>query len=63
MRFPVTAAKPTPAPALFTTPVLTEETFDKFRALIYEKTGIHMRDGKQILIANRLRKPDYCILA
>jgi chemotaxis protein methyltransferase CheR len=37
-------------------PLLTQETFDKFRALIYEKTGIHMRDGKQILIANRLRR-------
>jgi len=37
-------------------PVLTQEMFDKFRALIYEKTGIHMRDGKQILIANRLRR-------
>jgi chemotaxis protein methyltransferase CheR len=35
---------------------LSQETFDKFRALIYEKTGIHMREGKQILIANRLRK-------
>jgi len=37
-------------------PVLTQEMFDKFRALIHEKTGIHMREGKQILIANRLRK-------
>ena len=37
-------------------PVLTQEMFDKFRALIHEKSGIHMRDGKQILIANRLRK-------
>ncbi len=36
--------------------VLTDETFDKFRALIYQKTGIHMREGKQILVANRLRK-------
>jgi chemotaxis protein methyltransferase CheR len=35
---------------------LAQDTFDKFRALIYEKTGIHMREGKQILIANRLRK-------
>jgi chemotaxis protein methyltransferase CheR len=56
MRFPGTAPKPDPAPVVFSTPVLTEETFNKFRALIYEKTGIHMRDGKQILIANRLRK-------
>jgi chemotaxis protein methyltransferase CheR len=37
-------------------PTLTQETFDKFRALIHEKTGIHMRDGKQILVSNRLRK-------
>jgi len=35
---------------------LSEEIFDKFRALIYEKTGIHMREGKQILVSNRLRK-------
>ena len=35
---------------------LSQDVFDKFRALIYEKTGIHMREGKQILIANRLRK-------
>jgi chemotaxis protein methyltransferase CheR len=37
-------------------PPLTDETFEKFRALIREKTGIHMREGKQILISNRLRK-------
>ena len=37
-------------------PTLTEETFQRFRALIYEKTGIHMREGKQILVSNRLRK-------
>ncbi|HVP19115.1 MAG TPA: protein-glutamate O-methyltransferase CheR [Spirochaetia bacterium] len=37
-------------------PVLAQETFDDFRALIHEKTGIHVREGKQILIANRLRK-------
>ncbi len=37
-------------------PRSTQETFDKFRALIYEKTGIHMREGKQILVSNRLRK-------
>ena len=37
-------------------PTLSQATFDKFRALIYEKTGIHMRDGKQILVSNRLRK-------
>jgi chemotaxis protein methyltransferase CheR len=35
---------------------LAQDTFDKFRMLIYEKTGIHMREGKQILVANRLRK-------
>ena len=46
---------PAPAPAL-SLPTLTQSTFDKFRALIYEKTGIHMRDGKQILVSNRLRK-------
>ncbi|HYW85256.1 MAG: CheR family methyltransferase [Spirochaetia bacterium] len=46
---------PAPAPAL-ALPTLTQATFDKFRALIYEKTGIHMRDGKQILVSNRLRK-------
>jgi chemotaxis protein methyltransferase CheR len=37
-------------------PTLSQEIFDKFRALIYQKTGIHMREGKQILIANRLRR-------
>ena len=37
-------------------PVLSDDTFNNFRALIYEKTGIHMRDGKQILISNRLRR-------
>jgi chemotaxis protein methyltransferase CheR len=41
---------------LFYPPVLMEETFEKFQALIHEKTGIRMRDGKQILISNRLRK-------
>ncbi len=35
---------------------LSEETFQKFRRLIYEKTNIHMRESKQILISNRLRK-------
>lgn len=38
------------------TPPLTQETFNKFRRLILEKTNINMRDGKQILVANRLRK-------
>ena len=37
-------------------PTLSDDTFDKFRALIYQKTGIHMREGKQILVSNRLRK-------
>jgi chemotaxis protein methyltransferase CheR len=37
-------------------PVISEATFKDFRALIFEKTGIHMRDGKQILISNRLRR-------
>jgi chemotaxis protein methyltransferase CheR len=46
-------AGPLPAVAGAT---LAQDTFDKFRALIYQKTGIHMREGKQILIANRLRK-------
>ncbi len=35
---------------------LEQETFEKFRKLIFEATGIHMRDGKQILVANRLRR-------
>jgi chemotaxis protein methyltransferase CheR len=49
--------KPSPAALSATpSPVLSEETFDRLRALIREKTGIHMRDGKQILVANRLRK-------
>ncbi len=37
-------------------PILTDQTFNDFRALIFEKTGIRMRDGKQILISNRLRR-------
>jgi chemotaxis protein methyltransferase CheR len=35
---------------------LTDDTYEKFRLLIYEKTGIRMREGKQILVSNRLRK-------
>ncbi len=35
---------------------LSEQTFHRFRQLIYEKTNIHMREGKHILVANRLRK-------
>jgi chemotaxis protein methyltransferase CheR len=37
-------------------PILSDQTFNDFRALIFEKTGIRMRDGKQILISNRLRR-------
>jgi len=37
-------------------PIISDETFNEFRTFIFEKTGIHMRDGKQILISNRLRK-------
>ncbi len=35
---------------------LTETTFNLFRKLIYEKTGISMRETKQVLVSNRLRK-------
>jgi len=35
---------------------LSEATYQLFRKLIYEKTSIHMRDCKQILVANRLRR-------
>ncbi len=35
---------------------LTDETFNKFRALIYRETGISMNDSKKLLVANRLRK-------
>ena len=35
---------------------LSTETFDRFRKLIYEKTSINMREGKHILVSNRLRK-------
>ncbi len=35
---------------------LSEETFNLFRKLIHEKTSISMREGKQILVSNRLRK-------
>lgn len=37
-------------------PPLLQDTFDLFRKLIHEKTSINMREGKQILVANRLRK-------
>jgi chemotaxis protein methyltransferase CheR len=35
---------------------LSPETFERLRRLIHEKTGIWMRDGKQILVSNRLRR-------
>jgi chemotaxis protein methyltransferase CheR len=35
---------------------LSTETFNRFRTLIYDKTNINMREGKHILVANRLRK-------
>lgn len=35
---------------------LSAETFAKLRAFIYETTNINMREGKQILVSNRLRK-------
>jgi chemotaxis protein methyltransferase CheR len=37
-------------------PELSDETFERFRKLIYREMGIHMRDSKKILVANRLRK-------
>jgi len=35
---------------------LSERTFHRFRALIYAKTNINMRESKHILVSNRLRK-------
>ncbi len=35
---------------------LGPETFERFRSLIHAKTGIWMRDGKHILVSNRLRR-------
>lgn len=35
---------------------LSMQTFDKLRRLIYDTAGINMRDSKQILVSNRLRK-------
>lgn len=44
-------------PALYTAiEPLSEETFNRFRKLIYEKTNINMRESKHILVSNRLRK-------
>ncbi len=37
-------------------PELSKETFNLFKEFIYKKTGIHMREGKQFLVSNRLRK-------
>jgi len=35
---------------------LCPETFERFRSLIHAQTGIWMRDGKHILVSNRLRR-------
>jgi chemotaxis protein methyltransferase CheR len=35
---------------------LSEQTFELFRKLIYEETGIYMRECKKVLVSNRLRK-------
>lgn len=35
---------------------LSADTFQRFRKLIYEQTSIDMREGKHILVSNRLRK-------
>ena len=35
---------------------MTDEEFDKFAKLIYDETGIYMKDGKIILLSNRLKK-------
>jgi chemotaxis protein methyltransferase CheR len=40
---------------------MSDHTYQLFQKLIYEKTGIHMRDCKQILVANRLRKRLLCL--
>ena len=37
-------------------PELSKETFNLFKEFIYKKIGIHMREGKQFLVSNRLRK-------
>ncbi len=39
-----------------TGPVLSERTFTAFRELIHSATGIRMRESKQILVSNRLRR-------
>jgi chemotaxis protein methyltransferase CheR len=35
---------------------LTNSTFDSFRRIIYNETGIFMKESKRILVSNRLRK-------
>ena len=35
---------------------LSNETFQRFCKLIYEKTNIRMRESKQVLVSNRLRR-------
>ncbi|HET6486273.1 MAG TPA: CheR family methyltransferase, partial [Spirochaetia bacterium] len=35
---------------------LSDETFQRFCKLIYEKTNIRMRESKHVLVSNRLRK-------
>ena len=35
---------------------LTEEEFSKFAKLIYDESGIYMKDSKITLLSNRLRK-------
>jgi len=37
-------------------PVLSEELFGQFRALIQQQTGICMRESKKLLVSNRVRK-------
>jgi chemotaxis protein methyltransferase CheR len=36
--------------------LVTHGEFELFRDLIYKKAGIHLKDSKKILVANRLRK-------
>ena len=35
---------------------MTDGEFRKFSKLIYEETGIHMKDGKNILLSNRIKR-------
>ena len=41
---------------LISIPSLSEKTFNGFRELIYQETGISMRESKIVLVSNRLRK-------